>query len=47
MRFPIGYTYTDAISREELEEYDTLKRQGSAYAARDAGESGRAGDRRH
>ena len=24
---PIGYTYTDAISREELEEYDTLKRQ--------------------
>ena len=24
---PIGYTYTDAISREELEKYDTLKRQ--------------------
>ena len=24
---PIGYTYTDAISREELEEYDTLERQ--------------------
>ena len=24
---PIGYTYTDAISREELEAYDTLERQ--------------------
>ena len=24
---PIGYTYTEAVSREELEEYDTLERQ--------------------
>ena len=44
---PIGYTYTDAISREELEKYDTLKRQEVLMQRVMLEESGRSGNRRH